>query len=263
MLKLYISPVLIAFSLATVSAFPARSDEIIFLHHFEDMKPDLALGDPNPVQETAKIVDDGWHFHGNSPGSGLEVINGTRLDFNAESNIDWNLGSLEFWVMPYGDMDDATNHKFFCTPTGHDNPDAVHIWKTAMFDDLRFRLRDDANQMTEAVWAGASEWKGKEWHHIAVSWDNERGLNLYVDGERVASSIATWECDPGFETFSVGGQGGSLTTNGVIDELVIYDYVISEEYVKERFDAVRPLGSKMAIESGDKLITTWARLRDR
>ena len=131
-----------------------------------------------------------------------------------------------------------------------------------MFNDLRFRLRDDINQMTEAVWAGSSGWKAKEWHHIAVSWDNEDGLRLYADSELVGSSIATWECDPGFETFSVGGQGGTLTTNGVIDELVIYDYVISEDYVKERFNAVKPLGDEAAIEAPGKLVTSWGRLRE-
>lgn len=245
----------------TVAAFSIKSDEIRFLHHFEDMKPEIAMGDPNPVQNTAKIVDDGWNFHGVSPGSGLEVVNGNRLDFNAEGNIDWNLGSLEFWVMPYVDMDDATNHKFFCTPIGHDNPNAVHIWKTAMYDDLRFRLRDDANAMTEAVWANASDWKAKDWHHIAVTWDNEVGLQLYADSELVASSNASWENDPGYATFSVGGQGGAVTTNGVIDELVIYDYVIDEEYVKEQFNAVRPLKDPSAVEADDKLTATWGKLK--
>lgn len=240
-----------------------RTDEIRFLHYFDSMEPDLALGDPNPVAETALIVDDGWNFYGGAPGSGLEVVNGARLDFNAADNVDWNLGSLEFWFMSYNDMDDSANHKLFCTPIGHDNPMAIHIWKTAMFNDLRFRLRDDANLMTEAVWAGASEWKAEEWHHIAVSWDNEVGLNLYADGESVAASTAQWECDPGFETFSVGGQGGSSTTNGVIDELAIYDYVISEEYVKERFSAAKPLGTGMAVESGNKLVTMWGRLKNQ
>lgn len=248
--------------LLLIAVVSVRSDEIRFLHHFDSMTPDLALGDPNPVAETA-LIDDGWNFYGGAPGSGIKVTNGTRLDFNAADNIDWNLGSLEFWFMSYDDMDDSTNHKLFCTPIGHDNPKAVHIWKTAMFNDLRFRLRDNANLMTEAVWVGSSEWKAEEWHYIAVSWDNEVGLNLYADGEPVASSTAQWESDPGFETFSIGGQGGSSTTNGVIDELVIYDYVISEEYVKERFSAAKPLGTGIAVESGNKLVTMWGRLKDQ
>ena len=263
MSKLRVNSVFMGFLLLIIASFSVRSDEIRFLHHFEDMEPSFALGDPNPIQQTAKIVNDGWNFRGNSPGSGLEVVNGTRLDFNAADNIDWNLGSLEFWFVSYDDMDDSTNHKLFCTPIGHDSPKAIHIWKTAMFNDLRFRLRDDANQMTEAVWAGSSQWKAKEWHYIAVSWDNEVGLNLYADGELVASSNANWECDPGFETFSVGGQGGATTTNGVIDELVIYDYVISEEYVTERFNAAKPLRLKTAIEAANKLVTVWGRLKDR
>lgn len=263
MFRFRFSLVLMGVLLFAAAVFPVKADEIRFLHHFEDMKQEIALGDPNPVANTAKIVDDGWNFYGVSPGSGLEVVNGTRLDFNAEGNIDWNVGSLEFWIMPYVDLKDATNHKFFCTPMGHDDPNAFNIWKTGAFDDLRFRLRDDVNAMTEAVWPGASGWKAKEWHHIAVSWDNEVGLRLYADSELVASSNASWENDPGYATFSVGGQGGSVTTNGVIDELVIYDYVIEEEYVKERFEAIRPLKDPAAIEAESKLVTTWGRLRDR
>ena len=263
MCKFRFSQVLVISLLFIVATFSVRSDEIRFLHHFEDMQPDLALGNPQPVAETAKIVDGGWNFHGQAPGSGLEVVNETKLDFNAEGNIDWNLGSLEFWVMPYVDMNDATNHKLFCTPIGHDSVDAVHIWKTGAFDDLRFRLRDDANNMTEVVWAGSSAWKAKDWHHIAATWDNESGIGLYADGELVGSSNAQWECDPGFATFSVGGQGGAATTNGIIDELVIYDYVIDEEYVMERFNAVRPLQDPSAVEAKGKLATTWGYLKGK
>ncbi len=46
------------------------------------------------------------------------------------------------------------------------------------------------------------------------------GLQLYADSELVASSNASWENDPGYATFPVGGQGGAVTTNGVIDGLV-------------------------------------------
>jgi hypothetical protein len=220
-----------------------------------------ALGDPNPVQATAKIVPGGWDFRGKFPGSGVEVLNGTRLDFNAAGNIDWNIGSVEFWVMSYSDMRDATNHKFFCTPIGHGTDEAVHIWKTAVADDLRIRVVSGTNM--DAVWAGVAEWKAKEWHHIAATWDHEdEGLNLYADGELVASNpAAMWEFKPGYATFSVGGQGGTVTTNGIIDELVIYDYVLSEEEVKEHFNAVQPPGDKAAIETDDKLATTWGSLK--
>ena len=74
MLKFYISSVLVVFMSITVAFFvKAEEEEIIFLHHFRDMEPDIAMGDPNPVQATAKIVDGGWNFRGISPGDGLEV----------------------------------------------------------------------------------------------------------------------------------------------------------------------------------------------
>ena len=130
-----------------------------------------------------------------------------------------------------------------------------------MFDDLRFRLRDDVNKMTEAVWVGSKEWEAEDWHHIATTWDHEEGLNMYADGELVASSNASWESEEQFETFSVGGQGGAMTTNGVIDELVIYDYVLSEEEVKEHFSATRPLKSKAAVEARGKLAITWGGIK--
>ncbi len=84
---------------------------------------------------------------------------------------------------------------------------------------------------------------------------------MYVDGEMAASSNANWKNDPGFATFSIGGQGGTLTTNGMIDELAIYDYVITDEYVNERFKAVTPLGEKVAVEVTYKLTTTWGGLK--
>ena len=118
----------------------------------------------------------------------------------------------------------------------------------------------------DAVWAGIAEWKAKERHHIAATWSIERdgGLVLYADGELVASNAAAmWEFDPGHPVFSVGGQGGAITTNGVIGELVIYNYVLSEEEVKEHFNAVRPLGDGAAVEAVDKLATTWGHLKDQ
>lgn len=261
MLSFRISPVLMVLFVFITAAFFVKADEITFLHHFEDMEADLALGDPNPVQATAKIVD-GWNFHGQASGSGLEVVNGTRLDFNAAGNIDWNVGSLEFWVMPYVDLRDAINHKFFCTPIGHDTDEAVHIWKTGAADDLIFRVKFNG-QSLNAAWPDAAGWKAKEWHHIAATWDHEEeGLTLYADGELVASNpVAIWEFDPGYATFSVGGMGGKTTTNGVIDELVIYDYVLFEEEVRASFNAIRPAGTKTAVEAGDKLATTWASIK--
>ncbi len=265
MFKLRVNSILIGFFVCIIVAFPIRAedeDEVLFLHHFEELEPDFALGDPVPVEATAKIVDDGWNFHGNSPGSGLEVVAGVRLDFNVEGNIDWNLGTLELWLMPYVDLADGTNHKIFCSPIGHDDPKAIHLWKTGCCDDLRIRHRDDINNMTEAVWPGAADWEEKDWHHITVTWDNEVGLNLYADGELVASSNASWESDEPYPTFSIGGQGGAATTNGIIDELVIYNYVLSEEDVMERFQATNPLKDSSAVEASGKLTTTWGKLKD-
>lgn len=264
MFKLRVSPILIGFFVCVIVAFPVRSDEIRFLHHFNDMEPDLALGNANPVAATAKIVDNGWNFYGNAAGSGLEVVNGVRLDFNSEDNIDWHLGSLEFWVMPYVDLRDATNHKFFCTPFGHDTHQTFHIWKTACCEDLRFRVNNQGVNL-DAVWGGAGDWEAEDWHHIAATWDNDgEGLILYTDGEVVATKpAAVWEFDAGYDVFSVGGQGGATTTNGVIDELVIYDYVVSEEEVMERFNATKPLRDKAPVEARGKLTTTWGRLKDR
>ena len=109
---------------------------------------------------------------------------------------------------------------------------------------------------------GIVDWKAKEWHHIAATWDNDGGgMIVYADGEVVGTNpAAIWELDPGYDVFSVGGQGGSTTTNGIIDELIIYNYVLSEDEVKEHFNSIRPLGD-VAVEATGKLATTWGRLK--
>ena len=48
--------------------------------------------------------------------------------------------------------------------------------------------------------------------------------------------------------------------DGVIDEIVIYNRALSADEVAELF--AKPLSESMAVESDDKLATTWGRIKN-
>jgi len=95
----------------------------------------------------------------------------------------------------------------------------------------------------------ADSYNDGQWHHIALTWvDGTPDVHLYVDGERVASASEPISVsNPGGRyrgVIPIGHRGWTYNDqwwNGLIDELLILPYAVSEEEIVSWYEAQGPL----------------------
>jgi len=125
--------------------------------------------------------------------------------------------------------------------------------------DYMFFVIDDASWTESTAWTAPTQheintaynasflnsWKAGEWHHVAATWDNTAGMNLYVDGVLIGSNTNKWARSETGTSIYLGSNRGTDPTNAVIDEFKIYDSVLSAGEIKAEY-----IG-KLKDESGD------------
>jgi len=99
------------------------------------------------------------------------------------------------------------------------------------------------------------------WYHVAGVYDGSK-CDIYLDGEVEGSLPQTGDLvmNPDINTM----VGADVNRNiqfyeGVIDEVVIYNRVLSPEEIKTLTE--RPLSETTAVESEDKLATVWGGIK--
>lgn len=99
------------------------------------------------------------------------------------------------------------------------------------------------------------------WYHVAGVYDGSK-CDIYLDGELEGSLPQTGDLvmNPGINTM----VGADVNRNiefyeGIIDEVVIYERVLSPEEIKTLTD--RPLSQTTAVESEGKLSTVWGNIK--
>jgi hypothetical protein len=116
------------------------------------------------------------------------------------------------------------------------------------------------------TWAQTQTPLDENFHHLVGTYDPDDGYRMYFDGQpndgpnsgAVAGPIDT---DPGEEGVVIGHNYGYADRwwDGIIDEVVIYNRVLSEEEVAQLFEAP-PVSA--AVHYKGKLSTAWGKLKD-
>lgn len=104
------------------------------------------------------------------------------------------------------------------------------------------------------------------WHHLLGVYDKDKKeATLYVDGEKVASKANCngLKADPANSDLEIGTCYGRLGRqswfNGIIDEVGIYDRVLSAEEVKQNYFSEK--GLILSVNSSGKLSLTWGQIK--
>lgn len=100
--------------------------------------------------------------------------------------------------------------------------------------------------------------EANKWYHIIYTTnpaDNE--LKLYVDGELVAEGVAGAQPE-NMDERRIGSEHNGRFLNGMIDNVRIYDRVLTEDEVMQNFEAK---SDNLPVEPADKLSTTWGALK--
>ena len=153
------------------------------------------------------------------------VERGGKLVYSAEGNINLIRGAVEFAVQPLTEFTDNRNHYFLCLGQ-QDQPNCLVIWKTEMYNDLRFRINGPDGEHVDAIMPDVGAWTPGQWHHVIGAWDLEQGwLRLYVDGsQRGLRTGVQFQPGPLPVDFAIGSDlDGKGVAEALIDDVRITD----------------------------------------
>jgi len=98
-----------------------------------------------------------------------------------------------------------------------------------------------------------------KWYHIIYTTDTKKQeLKLYVDGELVAEGGAGGTPE-NMDERRIGSEHDGRFLEGMIDDVRIYDRVLSEKEVEQNFKVE---SNEMAVSLKDKLATRWGHLKE-
>jgi hypothetical protein len=116
------------------------------------------------------------------------------------------------------------------------------------------QIQVDKNGGQKIVFAA----EANAWYHIIYTTDTAANeLKLYVDGELVAEGVAGAQPE-NMDERRIGSEHNGRYLNGMIDNVRIYDRVLSEEEVMQNFGAK---SDQLPVEPAEKLSTTWGALK--
>ena len=120
---------------------------------------------------------------------------------------------------------------------------SVSDWEWIAAHGDNWGLYITANGVAELYYYDGGEWpniagsvnvRDNQWHHIAATFDDEtKEMNLYIDGELDASIISSGSITYDFgDDFHIGSMNNDRRFLGAIDELRVYDEVLTESQIK-------------------------------
>jgi len=114
---------------------------------------------------------------------------------------------------------------------------------------------------------GTSPINDDAWHHLAATVDRDGSAILYRDGvvEAQANIASYVDMDEDNTTsFNIGAQSGSGRIQGLIDEVALFNFALTEGDIKELMtDGIRSTLSVKAVSPACRLAATWADVKTR
>ncbi|OHD57445.1 MAG: hypothetical protein A2096_02625 [Spirochaetes bacterium GWF1_41_5] len=158
-------------------------------------------------------------------GKGVKLAGEKAQLTYSEIEIDLAKGTLLFWFKPEWDNKTAGKFSFFSAQN------FIDLYRTCIKNEtVQFRVKgkDSAWPVNKFITVNFSKDK---WYQIALTWDNEKGMTLYIDGEKKAFQPGAWiSSKPAASALFFGIESGTLS--GVIDEYQVYKKVFSENEIK-------------------------------
>ena len=209
---------------------------LFYLSGDHGFKADYASGgkpEPNFLKDV-KILP------GGAKGSYLQCGNDQLLSYWAPGNIYAQRGTLSFYWRSR-DPVDATQFPIFRVGYG-DHSSWDMVWLRIDYNGHGFDafVTDDNLGRTRVSYTMPSFPKPNEWVHLALAWDETRGIRFYVNGKLAGEKAATGPYDSALDQFGphsrlIAPTGVESSYNydrgGDLDELRIYDRMLSDDNV--------------------------------
>lgn len=192
-------------------------------------------------------------------GQAAVFVPGTQLKFARPGNIRKEAGTISFWYKPLwtpAKLSDAMDREvwrccFVEAPRPAERKGSNMIWLWFWGDRLRF---DVSNLRDTYVVRSIGGWAANRWHHVAATWNNRKGSQIYLDGEPLgvsrdghsATLPTSWTVFDTFPFFYVGSGEKNQSADGWIDDFRIYDADLTREELRAEFADVYRLTAEFA-----------------
>jgi len=196
---------------------------------------DTAQGDPTP-----KFLDKVRPIPDGALGQGLHADDDGVVSWNAPGNIQAQRGTLSFFWRsgyPVGVAPFVIFRVGFADHTSWDMAFLRIDWNGHGFDAF---VTDNGLARTRVSFKLDKPPKADVWTHIAFSWDETRGVQLFIDGKPVARKETRAVYDTGLDQFGIAARvvaphqvqsRYNFLRGGELDELKIHDRALDAEAV--------------------------------
>lgn len=223
------------------AAFGAKIPEepglLFYLSGDNGFTADFAMGNREPTMlNDVTIVKDG------AKGAAFSNPNFTQLfAYACPGNAYAERGTFAFFWRP---RDPVGNTPFHIVQGGFvDGSDIQCNWMRIDYNDeggIDAFVTDMNMARVRAHYASKTLFDAKKWYHIALAWDETKGVRLYLDGKRVAQKDAVCVLYSGIDQWGTGARGvgptyvgseGNFMRGGDYDEFRIYDRMLPDDQI--------------------------------
>ncbi|MBT4485794.1 MAG: LamG domain-containing protein, partial [Candidatus Latescibacteria bacterium] len=234
-----ITTLLIAFSTSATQSYAGVSEPGLLFHLSGDngFTADTAMGNPEPTMlNGVTIVKNG------ARGSAFSNPHFSQLfAYECPKNMYAERGTFAFFWRP---RDPVGKVPFHIVQGGFiDGSDILCNWMRIDYNDtggLDAFVTDVNMARVRAHYEKPTAFEADKWYHIAFSWDETKGVRLYLDGKLVAKKDTTCVLYAGIDQWGTGARGvsptfvgseGNFMRGGDYDEYRIYDRMLPDDQV--------------------------------
>lgn len=164
-----------------------------------------------------------------------------HISFSDDSDFDIHEGkkvSFNFWVKP-----DLNNMDAYGGIIGYfvDGSWTVQ-WGTLMYDTGKFRIMIKYSDDTNWTKDFTGFFSDDTWVHVGVTLDASNGeYAVYKNGTEFDSgSFTAGDLDYGNHSAYIGETGSGYNAGGIIDEVIVFDTILSENQMKRFYGRTEP-----------------------
>jgi hypothetical protein len=225
---------LILANAAAAAQAPAEPGLLFKLSGDKGLVADVAAGDPVPNFADKVTPIDG------KAGKGFRAADDGIVSWNAPSNILAQRGTLSFFWRSGYPVGVAPFVIFRVGYADHSSWDMAFLridWNGHGFDAF---VTDNGLSRTRVSFKVDKNPAPDAWTHLAFTWDETTGVQLYVNGKLAAKKEAKAVYDAGLDQFGVAGRviaphqvqsRYNFTRGGDLDELRVYDRALDASAV--------------------------------
>jgi len=175
---------------------------------------------------------------------GVRVNASTTLAYETTSNVEYEQGTIEFWVSV--GVDPSSTSDVILLDFLGDAENEIRIYID--MGTLHFSFYDDSGNEYSST-TNVSSWSQGEWHYVAARWDYNLGVGPFGETIEILADGTTIDQDyPQEEGYAIGTFGaymyigsdenGNLQSNSSFDDLRISNIARSGEEINNTYSRV-------------------------